>query len=53
MVLGYIIIRSPYAPDSIYLRGTIGFWVLGSSFRDPTGMMYGLYKDYVGGIQGL
>ena len=21
---GYIVIRSPYAPDSIYLRGTIG-----------------------------
>ena len=24
MVLGYIIIRSPYAPYSIYLRGTLG-----------------------------
>ena len=22
---GYIIIRSPYTPHSIYLRGTIGF----------------------------
>ena len=26
---GYIIIRSPYTPYSIYLRGTIGFRVNG------------------------
>ena len=24
---GYVIIRSPYTPYSIYLRGTIDFWV--------------------------
>ena len=32
-VVGYITIRSPYTPYSIYLRGTIGFGFGGSDFQ--------------------